>query len=144
VNEDVQYAIQFRPNAPSNIVVYNTHLTNIGGVQRAPASVDGDITPFNSAEARAGRCKNLDNVTLYQYDWEVYPVTTGPLVLSHGYDGCTITVQNQSAGALNVQYPGGTIQGGTTANAYTIPAFGNTVTLQWGTGNIWYIIGKSN
>lgn len=109
VAEDYTFSIQLRAWKATSVNICNAHVCSAAGVRRAPASVDGDITPFvpegNVPHPSRKRCKPLGATTLYQYDFDIYPLTAGPVVLANGGEDTFVTFVNESGGPINLQSP---------------------------------------
>lgn len=92
--------LQVRTWEASNFDIFNIHLCNGAGIERAPASIGTGVTPFQPIHNNAVGfhpprvCKSLNPpLTLKQYDFDTYIINDvdGNVTLYAGYDGQTIT-----------------------------------------------------
>lgn len=136
--DDYTLSIQVRPWKATSLNICNTHVCNAADVRRAPSSVDGGLTPFvpesDVPNATKKRCKGVGNITLTQYDFDIYPITAGPVTLSDGGEDTFITLCNQAGSVINLFSPTGALPGNTSSRQMQV---GEVLHLSFGDGKWW-------
>lgn len=103
--------LQVRTWKASNFDIFNIHLCNGAGIERAPASIGTGVTPFqpvskNAVGYKPNRvCKTLTApITLKQYDFDTYIIgaADGNITLSTPRDGEKITFFKQGTSNTNL------------------------------------------
>ncbi|EPG9674166.1 hypothetical protein M0K38_001592 [Citrobacter freundii] len=103
--------LQVRTWEASNFDIFNIHLCNGAGIERAPASVGTGPTPFQPLSKNAAGynprqvCKTINApYTIKQFDFDTYVIgpSNGNITIMAGYDGQIVTFYKQGTSDTNL------------------------------------------